>query len=164
MAVCASRPPLPFILFLPAKINTILVLGQTSWTRKDERGAMEFVFISYWRSIEDLHAYAHGPLHRQAWVWWEKTLKQHDFLGINHEIYEAEKGHWENVYVNFQPTGLGATTYLRRGDGSVEDGKVGDEWISPLVQANKGPLRSSTGRLGRSATKYDADRPNEGVY
>lgn len=45
-------------------------LGQTLFDRKDERGASEFSFISYWRSIEDLHAFAHGPLHREAWRWW----------------------------------------------------------------------------------------------
>jgi len=78
--------------------------------------------------------------------------------------FEAEKGHWENVYVNFQPTGLGATTYLRREDGSVALGKIRGEWISPLVQANRGKLRSSAGRLGRKATKYDASRPEVAVY
>ena len=125
---------------------------------------MEFTFISYWRSIEDLHAFAHGPLHRQAWTWWEKTLKQHDAIGINHEIYEADAGHWENVYINFQPTGLGATTYLRTNDGKVEGGEVSEEWISPLVDAGRGKLRSSAGRLRRPATKFDADRPDAGLY
>ena len=72
-------------------------LDQTLYTRKDERGAMEFMYLSYWRSIESLHAYARGPVHRAVWIWWEKTPKQHDHLGINHEIYEAEAGAWENV-------------------------------------------------------------------
>ena len=54
----------------------------------------------------------------------------------------------ENVYLNFQPTGLGATTYLRRGD-KFEGGTVDDQWVSPLVQANRGKLRTSSGRLGR---------------
>lgn len=140
-----------------------LVLGQTGWQRKDERGAMEFVFISYWRTIEDLHAFAHGPVHRPAWLWWEKTIKQHDMVGINHEIYEADKGHWENMYVNFQPTGLGATTFLRRGD-KLEGGEVSDEWISPLVDASRGKLRSSSGRLEMEPTRFDRNRPDANVY
>lgn len=139
-------------------------LGQTNWQRKDPRGGMEFLFLSYWRSIEDLHAFAHAPLHREAWTWWEKTVKAHGFIGINHEIYEAEAGHWENVYVNFQPTGLGATSFLRRGEGEVEGGKVADEWIGPLVDARRGKVRSSAGRLGRGATKYDEGRPTGEVY
>jgi heme-degrading monooxygenase HmoA len=141
----------------------ILVIGQTNWQRKDERGAVEFVFISYWRSVEDLHVFAHGPLHREAWTWWEKTLKQHDAIGINHEIYEAEPGHWENMYTNFQPTGLGATSFPRRRDGG-KDGNVTEEWVSSLVDARKGKLAKSSGRLGMSDTKYDANRPNGAAY
>ena len=125
-------------------------LGQSFWTCRDKNGSCQLNTISYWRTLEDLHAFAHGPVHREAWDWWAKTLKQHDYLGINHEIYSADKGQWENIYVNFQPTGLGATTYLRKGD-KLEGGIVADEWVSPLVQANKGKLRTSSGRLGRSA-------------
>ncbi len=79
-------------------------------------------------------------------------------------MYEAEPGHWENVYVNFQPTGLGATTYLRRGDGKVEGGMVGDEWISPLIDASKGRFKASSGRLGMKETRFDSDRPDGDVY
>lgn len=138
-------------------------LGQTAWERKDENGAREFNFISYWRSVEDLHEYAHSPLHREAWQWWERTLKENDYLGINHEIFEANPGHWENVYVNFQPTGMGATTVLRKGD-KLEGGVVDDEWIVPLVDARRGKLAKSSARLGRDPIKYDADRPNATAY
>ena len=138
-------------------------LGQTAWERKDERGARELNFISYWRSIEDLHEFAHSPLHREAWAWWEKTLKQHDFIGINHEIFQADPGQWENVYVNFQPTGLSASTVLRKGD-KLEGGTVDDEWITPLVDARRGKLAKSSARLGRDPIKYDADRVNGSAY
>lgn len=111
------------------------------------------------------HAFAHAPLHRDAWTWWEKTIKAHNFIGVNHEIYEAEAGHWENIYLNFQPTGLGATTYLRKGEGGkVEGGNVAEEWIGPLVDARRGKMRSSAGRLGRGATKLDEGRPMGEVY
>lgn len=66
--------------------------------------------------------------------------------------------------MNFQPTGLGATSFLRRGEGEVEGGKVADEWIGPLVDARRGKVRSSAGRLGRGATKYDEGRPTGEVY
>ena len=72
-------------------------LGQTNWQRKDERGVVEVMFLSYWRSIEDLHAFAHAPLHRDAWMWFEKTIKAHGYMGVNHEIYEADRGHWVSV-------------------------------------------------------------------
>jgi hypothetical protein len=52
------------------------------------------------------------------------------------------------VYANFQPTGLGATSYLKKGDGTLQGGEVADEWVSPLLGANKGKLSTSLGRLG----------------
>ena len=95
-----------------------------------------------------MHAFAHGPLHRAAWDYWARTVKEHDHLGIHHEVYEADAKHWESVYANFQPTGLGATSYLRRG-AKLEGGEVADEWVSPLLRANKGKLSTNLGRLGR---------------
>ena len=125
---------------------------------------MEFVFLSYWRSIDCIHAFAHGEMHRAAWQWWEKTIKQHDCVGINHEVYEAEPGHWENMYANFQPTGMGATTYLRQDGGKLDGGSVAEEWISPLIDASKGRFKASSARMGVDATRFDAHRPDGDVY
>ncbi|KAL2420068.1 Monooxygenase [Exophiala dermatitidis] len=122
--------------------------GGSNWTNQDKNGATEFLFLSYWRSTEDIHKYAYSPLHREAWDWWNKTIKQNDHIGINHEIFEVDRKHWEAIYVNFQPTLLGATTYLRKGD-KMMGGTVDDQWISPLLDARTGKLRSSAGRLGR---------------
>jgi heme-degrading monooxygenase HmoA len=122
-------------------------LGQTNVKHVDANGANEFIFISYWRSIEDVHRYAHGPAHREAWKWWESTLKHHDYIGLMHEVYQADKGMWEGIYVNFQPTFLGKTTYLKRG-GELVGGEVPEEWVSPLLDATRGPLRTSARRRG----------------
>jgi heme-degrading monooxygenase HmoA len=138
-------------------------MGQTSFERKDERGAREFVFISYWRSIEDLHVFAHSGLHRETWLWWEKNLKKMNAVGINHEIYEAQPGAFENVYVNFQPTLLGATSFLKK-DGKIVGGTVSEEWIHPLVDARKGKLAKSSARLGWNPTALDAARPAAAKY
>lgn len=105
--------------------------------------------ISYWRDLESVHAFAHGTLHREAWDFWNRTVQQHAFLGIHHEVYSADAHQWENVYANFQPTGLGATSYLRRGDGTLQAGCVADEWVSPLLAASKGKLSTMAGRLGK---------------
>ncbi|KIW99490.1 uncharacterized protein Z518_11229 [Rhinocladiella mackenziei CBS 650.93] len=137
--------------------------GGSSWTSQDKKGATEFLFISYWRSIDDIHRFAYGPLHREAWDWWNKNSKQSDHLGIHHEMFEVDRKHWEGIYLNFQPTLMGATTYLRKGDKMV-GGTVDDQWISPLVDARGGKLRSSAGRLGREPgqlyEKYES-APNE---
>jgi hypothetical protein len=131
-------------------------LGASYWLRRDSAGS-ENVQVSYWRSVEDIHKFAHGPTHREAWKWWDRMVKDLDHIGINHEIYVADKGNWETIYVNFQPTMLGATTYLKR-NGKLEGGVVPDEWLSPLVDASRGKLRTSAGRLG---PKYGDGSENE---
>jgi heme-degrading monooxygenase HmoA len=125
-------------------------LGGSSWTCQDKNGATEFLWISYWRAVDDVHRYAAGPLHRAAWDWWHEAIKENDHIGINHEIFEAAPGHWESVYLNFQPTMLGATTFLRKGDKLI-GGTVDDQYLSPLVDARRGKLRTSAGRLGGAA-------------
>lgn len=123
--------------------------GGSTWSSQDKNGANEFLFLSYWRSTEDIHNFAYQPVHRAAWDWWNASSDgKLDHIGINHEIFEVDRHHWEGVYINFQPTLLGATTYLRKGDKMV-GGRVDDQWISPLIDARRGKLRTSAGRLGR---------------
>lgn len=43
---------------------------------------------------------------------------------------------------------MGATTFLRRGNGKLEGGQVADQWISPLLDASRGPMGMSLGRRG----------------
>ncbi|PBP26689.1 putative transcriptional regulator [Diplocarpon rosae] len=122
-------------------------LGQSAVTRRDANGATEQIFISYWRSLSDIHAFAYSSTHLEAWRWWNSKIKDLDHIGIMHEVYEADAGMWEGVYVNFQPTLLGNTTYLRK-EGTLVGGEVGEEWVSPLLDANRGRLRTSNGRRG----------------
>lgn len=124
-------------------------LGQSEWHSVDERGANEIMLLSYWRSIDDVHKYSQSPTHLETWKWWDQTVHKDSnalrHVGISHEVFEAPRSRWEAVAVNFQPTRLGATTYLRKGDKLI-GGTVEDAWISPIVEA-KGRLRTSHGRL-----------------
>lgn len=68
---------------------------------------MTRVVLSYWKSVEGLHAFARGPAHREGWNWWSSTVHEHPHLGIMHEVYAAPPGAWENINVNFVPFGIG---------------------------------------------------------
>lgn len=37
--------------------------------------------------------------------------KTHPYLSIMHEVYEAPKGHWENIHMNNQLVGLCMSTW-----------------------------------------------------
>ncbi|KIN00685.1 hypothetical protein OIDMADRAFT_124659, partial [Oidiodendron maius Zn] len=138
-------------------------LGYTTFTKKDERGATETLMISYWRSVEHVHAYAHSPLHEKAWLWWDRSLAGHKHIGIYHEVFESPKGMWEGIYINFQPTLLGATTYLKK-DGELEGGEVKHEWVSGLLDANRGRMKTSNGRRGQKGRDTDEDKFGANYY
>ncbi|KAJ0420801.1 hypothetical protein BJY00DRAFT_312726 [Aspergillus carlsbadensis] len=123
-------------------------LGGSHWQSYDKRGALENNFIAYWRSIEDVHRLAYGGKHRKAWDWYNSLPKEQSaVLGMNHEIFSSEPGQWQAISGNLQPTLLGATTYLKKGDKMI-GGTVEDKWVSALVDARRGKLRTSAGRLG----------------
>lgn len=119
--------------------------------------------ISYWRSIEHVHAYAHSPLHEKAWLWWDKSLASHKHIGLYHEVFESPKGMWEGIYINFQPTLLGATTYLKKG-GELKGGQVKHEWVSGLLDANRGRMKTSNGRRGQTGRDTDEDKFGANYY
>ena len=117
-------------------------LGSTTYLgASDSRSTKSEIMTNfYFRSIEDANTFAHGPSHREGWKWWSKVGNEYKYLAINHEVYEAPKGKFENVYVHNEPTGLGATTY------QITDKDGQTKWISPLVNADKGQLKSAPGR------------------
>lgn len=82
-------------------------LGISSYLGSQHGTSNEVVTISYWRNAEGLHAFAESAVHRKAWDWWNKTVKQHPHLVIFHEIYKAERNSHENIYVNSEPVLIG---------------------------------------------------------
>lgn len=61
----------------------------------------------YFRTVEDIHRFAHAPFHREAWDWWNKITATHPHLSIMHEVYDAPAKGWENIFVNYHRTGIG---------------------------------------------------------
>jgi len=86
------------------------------YTNKEELGflSMEGYFglrttcmIQYWRSTEDLLAYARGEKHFTAWRNFNRKVGNNDAVGIYHETYQISKGRYEAIYVNMPKYGLG---------------------------------------------------------
>ena len=87
------------------------------------------MMVQYWRSMDDLHRYAHAKerKHLPVWKQWIKKWAE-GAVGIYHEAYVVEPGTYECVYHHMPPFGLGR--------------------VGPLVPA-EGTLASAKGRLGR---------------
>lgn len=117
-------------------------LGHSAWlSQGDRQAANETMVFIYFENEEALHTYSHGPLHTKAMEWWNQTAAKHKYIGIMHEVFACPKQHWEGVYINYHPTGLGATSK----EVEVNGQKV---WMNPLVKV-AGKLLYSNGRMGR---------------
>ncbi|XKE94754.1 DUF4188 domain-containing protein [Metaplanococcus flavidus] len=100
---------LPVFNVMPGMIKEL-------YTNKDELGflSMESYFglrttvtIQYWRSTEDLLAYAKNDKHLTAWKNFNKKIDNNDAVGIYHETYEMRVGNYESIYGNMPLYGLG---------------------------------------------------------
>ncbi|MEC5425113.1 DUF4188 domain-containing protein [Virgibacillus sp. C22-A2] len=69
-------------------------------------GLRTTVMIQYWRSTEDLLAYAKGDKHLAAWKAFNKKIGNNDAVGIYHETYVLHAGDYESVYGNMPLHGL----------------------------------------------------------
>ena len=89
-------------------------LGATTWhNAADRTTAPEIMSMYYFRSYDDLHNWAFGPVHHAGWEWWSKLVSEHrdHQIGLSHEVFEASVGRFETLYGNYAPAGFGE--YIR---------------------------------------------------
>lgn len=117
-------------------------LGNSNWTAAEKRSTGNHLLnVMYFKSPEGLHAFAHDELHREGWNWYNKHIHDYPHMSIYHEMFVVPKGHWESIYVNSEPMLMGAMRVPLKG----QDGQT--KWFNPIVDASRGVLKSSKGRL-----------------
>ena len=121
-------------------------LGMTRWVNGGDRSSVnEIMQVGYFRSVEGLHKFAHSDYHRAGWDWWNKDVSKMPHISIWHETYHVPKHGWESIYVNSHLSGINSTTH------KFVDPETGRTmWASPVVDASKGLLKTSAGRMSRS--------------
>jgi len=64
--------------------------------------------LQYWRSFEQLHAYAHArdAKHLPAWAEFNRRIGADGSVGIWHETYTVAPGQYETIYANMPRFGL----------------------------------------------------------
>lgn len=79
---------------------------QTFWSGRT------ILTVQYWDSVEQLIRYAHDPQakHRQAWRAFNRNAAKTTAVGIFHETYSVQSGHYETIYRAMPPSGLAAAT------------------------------------------------------
>ncbi len=100
-------------------------LGAESWFGRTT------MMVSYWKSTEDLMAYARSrtATHLPAWRAFNKFIGTSGDVGIWHETYKVRAGEHETVYVNMPSFGLGKARGLRAASGkrATAEGRLGEK-------------------------------------
>lgn len=94
---------LPVFLAMPRMLRTLFprpelgLLHAQVWF--GPRGPM---VVQYWRSVEQLDAFARDPSlpHHPSWRAFNRAVGGSGDVGIWHESYRIRAGDWESVYVN----------------------------------------------------------------
>ncbi|KGP73727.1 DUF4188 domain-containing protein [Pontibacillus yanchengensis] len=98
---------LPVFLAMPPMIKELMVnkdLGCLSL--ENFFGLRTTLMVQYWRSEEELLAYAKGEKHLQAWKNFNKKVGNNDSVGIFHETYNIREHEYETIYGNMPVMGL----------------------------------------------------------
>lgn len=129
-------------------------LGGTTW-RADEASSNNTIMgIYYFRDMEGLNRFAHDPLHRQAWNWYNGQFVKkwgYSHIGIFHEAFWAPAGAYETIYINMPPV------LMAGGNASVKNEATGkDEWVRTVVDGSTPAWRNQYSRMGKEGKEVEA--------
>jgi len=82
-------------------------------------GLRNTMLVQYWRSYEQLHAYATDRTlaHLPAWKAFNQQVAKTGDVGIWHETYTVRAGDWRSIYGNMPAFGLGLAGALKPAGG-----------------------------------------------
>jgi hypothetical protein len=99
---------LPVILAMPRMLRELADDDALLGTRT-RPGLRNWTVVQYWRSFEELEAYARDAdaEHLPAWGRYNEEIGSSGAVGIWHETYEIDPDSYETVYNNMPAYGLG---------------------------------------------------------
>jgi hypothetical protein len=117
--VPVARAMGPMLSELYANRNTGFLHAETMLTW---RGV---ALVQYWKSFEQLHAYAHArdAKHLPAWAAFNRSVGSDGSVGIWHETYQVAAGSYESVYANMPQWGLARAGEHMEAVGRMKDAR-----------------------------------------
>lgn len=110
-----ARAMKPMIAELSAQPESGFLGTEAMWS-----GMRTLIFLQYWRSFDDLEAFATDRTrsHLPAWKAFYRKANSSEAVGIFHETYCVEPGSFETVYGNMPPFGLGRVAGISAAGGA----------------------------------------------
>ena len=110
---------LPVATSMPRMLKELYARPELGFLYAETWFARTILFLQYWRSMEQLLAYATNQEaeHLPAWKASNRSVGSNGSVGIWHETYAVSAGRYESIYVNMPPFGLGKAGTLHAADG-----------------------------------------------
>ena len=104
----------PVILSMPKMIKELYANKDYGFLNMNNWFGRTTIMVQYWRSFEDLDAYAKNKdlVHLPAWRIFNLKIRNSGAVGIWHETYKVSAGNYENIYVNMPKFGLSKAANL----------------------------------------------------
>jgi hypothetical protein len=98
----------PVAAAMPRMVRELMRRPELGFLHAETWFARTIIMVQYWRSMEQLLAYATNreAEHLPAWRAFNRSVGTDGSVGIWHETYAASPGSYENIYVNMPPFGL----------------------------------------------------------
>lgn len=106
-------------LAMPRMLRELRANPQLGFLGAEQWFGRTTVMVSYWRSMEQLMAYAHSrnAAHLPAWRAFNRAVGTNGDVGIWHETFRVRPGDYESVYANMPSFGLGRAGQLVEASG-----------------------------------------------
>jgi fumigallin biosynthesis monooxygenase-like protein len=100
---------LPVVRAMPRMLRELTTMPGSGLLSCEMWFGRTTVMVQYWRSTEQLLAYATNKdaEHLPAWKAFNQSVGTNGDVGIWHETYKVSLGSFENIYVNMPAFGLG---------------------------------------------------------
>ncbi len=120
---------LPVAQAMPRMIQELEAMPDSGFLSSEMWVGRTTIMVQYWRSIEQLLAYAKNKnaQHLPAWKAFNQAVGTNGDVGIWHETYRIAPDAYENIYVNMPAFGLGKAGELHGATGRRHgaDGRLG---------------------------------------
>jgi hypothetical protein len=115
--VARAMPRMLKELFVHKEMGLLYAQSFVSWRT--------VIVVQYWRSFDQLHAYAHARelAHLPAWAEFNRKVGGNGSVGIYHETYLVNEGAYEAVYANMPTFGLAHAGEMMPAIGRMQSAK-----------------------------------------
>jgi len=99
---------LPVALAMPKMLRELYQNSELGFVHAEQWFGRTTIMVQYWKSYEDLEAYAKGKTfkHLPAWKAFNQKIGQNGDVGIWHETYLIDSNKSESIYAGMPRFGL----------------------------------------------------------